>query len=814
MRARPSCGSCAVALCAWALLATSAAAADVSSAGKLVLVHEGRPAATIVISKDAGFFPRFAAAELQDHVKKITGASLPIAPDGADVQGSRVLIGSSRATEALGFRNADFAPQEYAIAFRPGALVLAGRDREDDPFPVRVSGRPQRAEGKFGRALELGEACEAVSVEGHGFSDDAGTLEAWVWLGVERADAGTIFRLDGNPWTYHIVDTQGDAIRYVTYDGKAGRSVTSGKLAAGWHHVRAVHDAGAGKMELFLDGESCGTADYVRTTCENAPFLHIGALIADGRAVNRFRGRIDEVHLSRAAGRPVGAPLTAGAEKGPPIEPLASDADTLVLLHFDEESGPPRESSGRPRTVGPPSLEDAFSPQGTCYAVFDFLERFCDVRWYAPTDLGMVYPKRSTLEVGGPDVRRKPAFEFRHHAPSGIAHAWVGLVPNPTDREVRLFVSRRRLGGKSFMTNHSFYDFYDRFWEKNADRPGIFEGQRAEFFAQGYQGRPPQLCYTSPQLVAQVVKDARARLDAGAEYVQLVPMDNNQQCKCASCQALLDSRNVSRQFSTGRSSGLFWTFANAVAREVRKSHPDRYVGTIAYFDYAYPPSFEVEQNILVGPCLHTRNWWCPAMERNDLALYKGWCAKAPGRLHCVWLYQCFPYEQGDVNGFNAFPGFHAHALSRQLRMFAADGVRGIFLCGVADYIDGYLTFRGLDDPSFDVDQTLGEFFARYYGPAAGPMERLYRGIEGTYMDPASYPEPVRTEDAHFHQTEEMAWGSLGTAERMAAWAAILQEAKAAAATPEEKRRVAAFEANLWGRMVEGRKRWEEKRGKR
>ena len=84
------------------------------------------------------------------------------------------------------------------------------------------------------------------------------------------------------------------------------------------------------------------------------------------------------------------------------------------------------------------------------------------------------------------------------------------------------------------------------------DPPGLFEGRQPEFFARGYEGRPPQLCYTSPQLVAQVVKDARAKLDAGADYVQLVPMDNDQQCRCANCQAPLDKENQSRQFASGK----------------------------------------------------------------------------------------------------------------------------------------------------------------------------------------------------------------------------------------------------------------------
>ena len=776
----------------------AASAAD--AVPKLTLVRDGRPAATIIVAKTAGHSPWFAAGELQNHLKKITGATLPIVTDSATVQGTRILVGASRETEALCLRNAGFSPQEYLIGFRPDTLILMGQDRDDDSFPVRVTGEARRTEGRFGKALDF-TGRQAVSVSSHGFSDEAGALEAWVWLGSERPNAGTILRLDGSPWTYHIVDTQGDAVRYLVYDGKSGYSVTSGKLANGWHHLSATHDARTARIELFVDGTSCGTATFTRTTCSNAPLLHIGALLADDKPANPFRGRIDEVHVSRAA-LPPSADWAA--------KPRNTDADTVVRLSFDEDTGPPRELSGCPRFTTPPSLQDNMAPMGTCHAVYDFLERFCDVRWYAPTELGMVFPTRATIEVGGADIRRKPAFAFRHHAPSGIALAYVGLSAKPSDEEQRLFVCRRRLGGKNFMTNHSFYDFYDRFWEKNPKRPEIFEARREEFWAKGYKNKPPQLCYTSPQLVAQVVNDARAKLNAGADFVQLVPMDNDQQCQCANCQALLDKENKSRQFSTGKASGLFWTFANAVAREVRQSHPDKFIGALAYFDYAFPPRFDVEPNILVGPCLHTRNWWSPSMERNDTAFYQGWLRKAPDRLHCVWLYQCFPDEIAEGNSFRAFPGFHAHTLTRQFQMFARDKVRGFFLCGVADYIDGYLTFRCLDDPSFDVDRALDEFFTRYYGPAGAPMKQLYLGIEQTYMTTANYPETVQKDDIHFHQSEEMAWKYLGTAERMADWAKLIEQANAAASTPQQKQRVAFFEKDLWSRMVEGRQKWAAK----
>ena len=76
-----------------------------------------------------------AAHELQYHVALITGAKLPIVTDDAAVQGVRILVGESAATQALGLTNDDFGPQEYLISLRPNLLVLMGRDQDDrQPF--------------------------------------------------------------------------------------------------------------------------------------------------------------------------------------------------------------------------------------------------------------------------------------------------------------------------------------------------------------------------------------------------------------------------------------------------------------------------------------------------------------------------------------------------------------------------------------------------------------------------------------------------------------------------------------------------------
>jgi len=122
-----------------------------------------------------------------------------------------------------------------------------------------------------------------------------------------------------------------------------------------------------------------------------------------------------------------------------------------------------------------------------------------------------------------------------------------------------------------------------------------------------------------------------------------------------------------------------------------------------------------------------------------------------------------------------------------------------------DQLEFYLTFKLADDPGLDGDQLIEEFFTRYYGSAAAPMKALYCAIEDTYSNPASYPESIRTTPAHQHQTAQLAWVSLGTPERMAHFAKLMDQARAAAETPAEKARVALFEKGIWNDMIEGRK---------
>lgn len=489
---------------------------------------------------------------------------------------------------------------------------------------------------------------------------------------------------------------------------------------------------------------------------------------------------------------------------------------------------------------------DLFSEQGTCHAVYDFLERLVGVRWFSPTELGMVFQRRNTLAVEPADIRRRPAFHYRDlgnvMAMSERYNRYVSLWPSEAEVHEqldamgypqlkqrfpgrwqyihakrsanRLFLHRMRLGGAPYRANHSFYGYYDRFWQKSENMPEVFVERRPEYFAHGYDGRPPQMCFTNEGFIEQVVADARDYFDgkglahravAFGDFFALVPQDNSAYCKCPACQSQMNRAEAeSPFFSNGYASDYVFGFANTVAQAIAASHPEKYLATLAYAKYAYyPERVRLEPNIAVQLCLHIRNIHDTAMQENDLKFFDSWVTKEKDRPIYLWLYYCFPTERGHrLGGWHVWPGFFAHGIDRWFKRFAEHGVKGAFFNGGGQDVEMYVTFKLLDDPTQDVDALLEEYFAGYYGAAAEPMKRFYLLVEAIYSNPANYPESEPGKPIG-HQTEKQAWCFLATPERMAALQECIAEAGRLASTDAERQRVALFEREVWDYMTAG-----------
>ena len=148
---------------------------------------------------------------------------------------------------------------------------------------------------------------------------------------------------------------------------------------------------------------------------------------------------------------------------------------------------------------------------------------------------------------------------------------------------------------------------------------------------------------------------------------------------------------------------------------------------------------------------------------------------------------------GVNGGFNYFPGYFAHSLDKQIKTFAKDKIRGVFLEIDHEFdLDSYLTFKLLDNPQQNIDVLLSDFFEKYYGAAAVPMKKIYLIIEDRYNNIKNYPEDLQAGAKYTGQTEEIAWKYLGTENVMKKLAALMAKAEKLAATPMEKKRVELF----------------------
>ncbi len=498
--------------------------------------------------------------------------------------------------------------------------------------------------------------------------------------------------------------------------------------------------------------------------------------------------------------------------------------------------------------------------RGTLHAVYDFLRDGCGVRWFNPTDTGSLIPRQPTLAVKAINLRRTPTFRYREAAGGNLeaydrhvslwGHREEGYkaweTPAFADFRARhgdgwrarrmnstLFLLRMKNGGELCRANHSLYHYYELYWKPSVDSNAAqcFIEKRPEYFAQGYEGDPPpQMCYSSTGLTAAVIQEAndyfakggytyQATLSTapvgykwGDKFFCIEPMDNASFCKCAPCQALLengkDYHAADGHFSTGIHSDYMFDFVTRVAREVKQSHPDKNIVTLAYGTHAYPPkTFKLDPSIAVQFCFASDSapWCTPEYEREwDLVKTWGEEARQSGRPMYAWCYLGHIYRAfADAGNFHCFPGFFSHAISKEMKLFKSYGYRGMFHCGIPPEIDTYVLFRLMDDADLDVDAVLDEYFTGLYGAAAAPIKKFYLAVEQVYCDPKLRPLGKGNEAF----TVETAWGLLGTAERMAGYAKLVDEARALARTEREKKNVALFDLSIWQYMKQGREKY-------
>jgi len=166
------------------------------------------------------------------------------------------------------------------------------------------------------------------------------TIEAWIYIRDAAHGNERIFRSYG--WQMYVVSGTGEsgANATVRADGSfltGGGSINLSIPTEEWHHIALQGNSAGGWTNNYIDGAAIGNGGASNIT--GSANLRIGSYSTVGSG---FDGVIDEVRISdiNRYGR-----LSFSVNKNDPL--FISDANTILLCHFDDDALPPTNSSSK-----------------------------------------------------------------------------------------------------------------------------------------------------------------------------------------------------------------------------------------------------------------------------------------------------------------------------------------------------------------------------------------------------------------------------------------------------------------------------------
>lgn len=367
--------------------------------------------------------------------------------------------------------------------------------------------------------------------------------------------------------------------------------------------------------------------------------------------------------------------------------------------------------------------------QGTLYAVYDLLGRL-GCRWFFPGAYGEVVPIRPTISVGPINVSERPDFRFRNIWYSG----WMPVTPEQSSQFAvwQLHNRMNSLKGISLPGDGTITNLApaEKYFESNPHIYAVNEkGERMK----------DMLCLSEPDAVRVAVKtitDAfRAHPDAWT--FGFAPPDGHPRCYCPRCTAA-EPGFTGKGFGEPSLSDTWFKFANAVATEVYKEFPDRWLFTNGYANRVRPPEGVGPlspnlgiQSAMIDSCTFHRIDDPHCWQRQ---VYKTVLDRWTRDLKCVFIYD---YDPGKSLDNLPFPVLHT--LAPDMRYFKDRGVWGFWTEGnnnwMVTHLNYYVRSKLMWDADADVHAIVRDYCETFYGRAGRPIEEymwtLERAVEET-----------------------------------------------------------------------------------
>ena len=364
------------------------------------------------------------------------------------------------------------------------------------------------------------------------------------------------------------------------------------------------------------------------------------------------------------------------------------------------------------------------TPVATLYAAYDLLEQL-GCRWFMPGEIGEAVPRLSLIQLEASSRVELPDFKGRV------------LQTLPLGEASEVWALRNKLGGEVYPPAHSWARYLpaDRYFETHPEYYGLVDGER----------KPNQLCTSNPivvAIIAQAILEEHAA-DPTKTWFGIGPNDGGGFCECENCTAL-DTGDVDPFSGEVSITDRFLTFANAVAEQVHRVEPDIRFAFYAYHNYMLPPRKVMPDPSIIpaiAPIALCRlhgmgNEICP--ERNyHQYLISEWTKICPEVYHRGYSYNL------------AGPNMPLNYVSRwayEIPYCERAGVTGMRIETQMSWANygplGYVMAQLMWDSELDFEQLMEDYYDRFYGPAAKPMQLYWM-----YMDRQRRNAPFHTGNA-------------------------------------------------------------------
>ncbi len=380
-------------------------------------------------------------------------------------------------------------------------------------------------------------------------------------------------------------------------------------------------------------------------------------------------------------------------------------SETGLNIEFDKLG-----SDGIRIITRPDALVFAGNERGVLYAVYVFLEKFCQCHWFAP-DCSDI-PRSGTIEVPAVDYSYMPPFEMRdcNYKSCFIPEFGVRNRLNGTHN-----YAPEEWGGRiTYAGKRGFSHTFERMVPVEK-----YYEAHPEYYSQIKNSKIApqhlQLCLTNSDVKEIVVAEAKKWLlsSPGSKIVSVSHNDRSNYCRCSKCMELAAKEESQ--------TGPLLHFVNYIADALKQEFPDVMVDTLAYgYTWKPPRHVKARDNVIVRLC-PIQSCFSHALDRCDYngliqSYFEDWCNGA-GKVY-VWNYS--------MNyGRPLMPFPNLYAIKPQIEYFLRKGVNGVFYEGnhfssggeMAE-LRAYLIASLLWDPTRDTNALIDNFLEAYYAEAA------------------------------------------------------------------------------------------------